>query len=151
MRDTDVSPEVAVDAIRPMAASQAAASELNPRRRRFRRSPPETRPWPPEAAKPPAQMVEIASKIIDQLEGPLDPSQFNDRYEDALRDLIREKEKGHTITAPEAPKEAEVIDLMDALKRSLGQSGERRRPPARSTGKTARKAPARKSAARKRA
>jgi DNA end-binding protein Ku len=79
------------------------------------------------AAKAPAQMVEIAAKIIDQLEGPFDPNQFNDRYEDALRALIREKEKGHKITAPEEPKEAEVIDLMDALKRSLGQSGGERR------------------------
>jgi DNA end-binding protein Ku len=105
-----------------------------------------------KAVKPPAQMVEIAGKIIDQLEGPFDTSQFNDRYEDALRELIREKEKGHTITAPDEPKEAEVIDLMDALKRSLGQSGasERRRPAAGS--KTSRaKTPARKSVARKRA
>ncbi len=77
--------------------------------------------------KPPPQMVEIATKIIDQLEGPFDPSLFNDRYEDALRALIKEKEKGHTIEAPEEPKEAEVIDLMEALKRSLGQSGGERR------------------------
>src|SRR6266404_9504763 len=74
-----------------------------------------------KAVKPPPQMVEIATKIIDQLEGPFDTSQFNDRYEDALRALIKEKEKGHTIKAPEEPKEAEVIDLMEALKRSLGQ------------------------------
>jgi DNA end-binding protein Ku len=88
-----------------------------------------------KSAKPPAQMIDIAAKIIDQLEGPFDPSQFNDRYEDALRALIKEKEKGHTVKAPEEPKEAEVIDLMEALKRSLGQSGGERR-------KTATKAPA---------
>ena len=102
-----------------------------------------------KAVKPPAEMVAIASKIIEQQEGPFDPSQFNDRYEDALRALIKEKQKGHTITAPEEPKEAEVIDLMDALKRSLGQSGgERRKAPARAAKKTAahRKAPAKKRA-----
>jgi DNA end-binding protein Ku len=100
--------------------------------------------------EPPAQMVDIATRIIEQQEGPFDPSQFNDRYEDALRELIREKEKGHTVTAPEEPKEAEVIDLMEALKRSLGQAGgERRKAPTR--GKPERKAPARKPAARKRA
>ncbi|HEY2750167.1 Ku protein [Phenylobacterium sp.] len=76
-----------------------------------------------KAEKPPPAMVDIATRIIDQLEGPFDPSQFNDRYEDALRALIKEKERGHTVEAPEEPKGAEVIDLMEALKRSLGQSG----------------------------
>jgi DNA end-binding protein Ku len=76
-----------------------------------------------KAVKPPAEMIAIASKIIEQQEGPFDPSQFNDRYEDALRALIAEKQKGHVVEAPEEPREAEVIDLMDALKRSLGQSG----------------------------
>ncbi|HEX4710309.1 Ku protein [Phenylobacterium sp.] len=100
--------------------------------------------------KPPPQMVEIATKIIDQLEGPFDTSQFNDRYEDALRDLIKEKEKGHTIKAPEEPKEAEVIDLIEALKRSLGQSGGERRK-ATSRGGGAKKPVARRAPAKKRA
>jgi DNA end-binding protein Ku len=93
--------------------------------------------------KPNAQMVDIATQIIRQQEGPFDPSQFNDRYEDALRALIKEKERGATVTAPEQPKEAEVIDLMEALRRSLGQTGggERRKPAA--------KAPARGGAAKK--
>src|SRR5580698_4366270 len=102
-----------------------------------------------KAVKPPAEMVAIASKIIEQQEGPFDPSQFNDRYEDALRALIKEKQKGHTITAPEEPKEAEVIDLMDALKRSLGQSGGGRRKPGTAAAK--KPAPHRKAPAKKRA
>lgn len=109
--------------------------------------------------KPPAQMVEIAAKIIDQLEGPFDPSQFNDRYEDALRALIKEKEKGHSVTAPQQPQEAEVIDLMEALRRSLGQTsggGERRKPAAKSAAgrtaaKKAAKPAAKKATAKKRA
>jgi DNA end-binding protein Ku len=100
--------------------------------------------------KPNPQMVEIAAKIIDQLEGPFDPSMFNDRYEDALRDLIREKEKGHKIAAVKAPKEAEVVDLMEALKRSLGQAGGERRKPAARSGST-KKPAANKAAAKKRA
>jgi len=108
--------------------------------------------------KPNPQMVDIATRIIEQQEGPFDPSQFNDRYEDALRALIKAKEKGSTIEAPAEPKEAEVIDLMEALRRSLGQSGgERRKPaakaPARGGGakKPAGKAPAKKAPAKKRA
>jgi DNA end-binding protein Ku len=94
--------------------------------------------------KPNPQMVEIAAKIIDQLEGPFDTSLFTDRYEDALRDLVREKEKGHKIAAVAEPKEAEVIDLMDALRRSLGQAGgERRKPAARSKSGAAKKSPPR--------
>ena len=101
-------------------------------------------------AEPEAGMVDIATRIIAQLEGPFDPSKFNDRYEDALRKLIREKQKGHKITKVEAPREAEVIDLMDALKRSLG--GERRRPPARSRPRAeAKKTAAKKAPAKKRA
>ncbi|MDB5493235.1 MAG: putative ATP-dependent ligase protein [Phenylobacterium sp.] len=102
--------------------------------------------------KPNPQMVEIAAKIIDQLEGPFDTTLFTDRYEDALRDLVREKEKGHKVTAVAEPKEAEVIDLMDALKRSLGQAGgERRKPAARSKASAANKSAPRKAPAKKRA
>ncbi|MBW8813530.1 MAG: Ku protein [Caulobacterales bacterium] len=106
--------------------------------------------------KPPKAMVDIAARIIEQQEGPFDPSQFNDRYEDALRALIAEKEKGHKIARVEEPREAEVIDLMEALKRSLGQGGgERRKAPARKPAarkaEAEKKPAARKSPARKRA
>jgi DNA end-binding protein Ku len=101
-------------------------------------------------AKADPKMVAIAEKIIEQLEGPFDPSEFNDRYEDALRKLIAEKEKHHGVTAPvEEPKEAEVIDLMEALRRSLGEgAGSRRKPERRAPAKktTTRKTPARKRA-----
>ena len=102
------------------------------------------------AKKAPPKMVEIAAKIIDQLEGPFDPSDFNDRYEGALRKWIKDKEKsgGRKVSAPE-PQEAEVIDLMEALRKSLGQGGERRKTATRGGAKrkpAARKAPAKKSA-----
>ena len=96
------------------------------------------------------QMIAIAEKIIEQQSGPFDPTEFKDRYEDALRALIAEKQKGKgRVVHVEEPQDTNVVDLMEALRRSLGQSGGERRKPA------ARKAtPAKKTAkaqARKRA
>jgi DNA end-binding protein Ku len=70
------------------------------------------------------KMVEIAAKIIEQQEGPFEPEKFNDRYEDALRALIKQKEKGagRKVTVEE-PQGGEVIDLMEALRKSLGAKG----------------------------
>jgi DNA end-binding protein Ku len=67
-----------------------------------------------------ARMGDIAEKIIDQLESPFDPTQFEDRYEKAVKALIERKERGErtTVTAP-PPEEGKVIDLMEALRRSL--------------------------------
>jgi DNA end-binding protein Ku len=70
------------------------------------------------------KMVDIAAKIIEQQEGPFDPSQFTDRYEEALRALIAEKEKGGKRTvAAEPAQDDNVVDLMDALRKSLGAKG----------------------------
>jgi DNA end-binding protein Ku len=76
------------------------------------------------AAKADPKMVEIAAKIIEQQEGPFEPANFNDRYEDALRALIKQKEKGagRKVTVEE-PQGGEVIDLMEALRKSLGAKG----------------------------
>ncbi len=77
-----------------------------------------------------AKMVAIAEKIIEQQAGAFDPSQFTDRYEDALRALIKDKEKGagRKVTVEE-PEDTSVSDLMAALRQSLG-GGERRKPAA---------------------
>jgi DNA end-binding protein Ku len=94
-------------------------------------------------------MVDIAEKIIAQLSGPFDPSKFNDRYEEALKKLIAEKEKGKGgIAEVEEPEDTKVIDLMAALKKSLGEGAGARRPAAAAKAKTSR---ARKTPARKRA
>ena len=84
-------------------------------------------------------MVAIAEKIITQKAEDFDASKFEDHYEEALRELIAQKQKGKKIVRPEAPKDTNVIDLMDALKASLKGAPERRRTAA--AGKTtARKA-----------
>jgi DNA end-binding protein Ku len=71
------------------------------------------------ARKGDRQMIEIAEKIIAQQEGPFAPEVFEDRYEKALRDLIRRKERGEKIVTAEPVEESNVIDLMAALKKSL--------------------------------
>jgi len=71
------------------------------------------------AARPDKEMIQIARKIIEQQEGAFEPEKFEDRYENALRDLIRRKEKGEKLVTAEPVEEDNVIDLMAALKKSL--------------------------------
>ena len=65
-------------------------------------------------------MIAIAEKIIEQQEGPFDPSQFVDRYEEALKALIEDKKKGHKPAKVAEPEDTNVVDLMAALHASLG-------------------------------
>jgi DNA end-binding protein Ku len=102
-------------------------------------------------AKPDPAMVQIAEKIIDQQSGAFDPDTFTDRYEAALKQLIAEKQKGKGRTVEvEEPEDTNVVDLMAALRKSLGQSGTDRRSVtgrrAPAEKKRTRKAPARKRA-----
>jgi DNA end-binding protein Ku len=70
-------------------------------------------------AKPDAAMISIAEKIIEQKEGPFDPSQFVDRYEEALKALIEDKKKGRKAAKVAEPDDTNVVDLMAALRASL--------------------------------
>ena len=99
-------------------------------------------------AKPDEAMIAIAEKIIDQKEGPFDPSQFTDRYEEALKALIEAKRKGHEPEAIEAPPDTNVIDLLAALKASLAGKG--RPGPASKSAKPKASAPAKKKPAPRR-
>ena len=76
-----------------------------------------------KAGHPDASMISIAEKIIEQLEGPFDPSRFVDRYEEALKKLIADKQKGHKVAVVAEPKDTNVIDLMAALRASLEAKG----------------------------
>lgn len=81
------------------------------------------------SVKPDKRMIEIAQKIIDQQEGPFEPEAFKDRYETALRELVRRKEKGEKLVSAPEPEDTNVIDLMAALQKSL--KGKGRAAPAR--------------------
>ena len=97
-------------------------------------------------AKPEAAMIAIAEKIIEQQEGPFDPSHFVDRYEEALKGLIEDKKKGHKPAKIAEPDNTNVVDLMSALRASLGAKGATR-PAAKA--KAPKTAPATKPKARK--
>lgn len=74
--------------------------------------------------KPELDMVQLATQLIDRQTGAYDPADVEDRYEKRLRAVIEAKLKGEGIE-PEAeaePDRGNVIDLMAALKKSLGQS-----------------------------
>jgi DNA end-binding protein Ku len=83
--------------------------------------------------KPDPEMLELAEKLIEQKITKFDPKTYEDRYEAALMQMIREKLKGHKPIIAAAPERGNVINLMDALKASLGQS----KPPAKSKSKAA--------------
>jgi DNA end-binding protein Ku len=78
--------------------------------------------------KIPAEMLKLAAHIIETKRGNFDPSRFQDRYQDALVELIRAKRAGKPLpAAPETKAPSNVINLMDALRRSV--EGETRRGP----------------------
>ena len=85
-------------------------------------------------------MIAIAEKIIEQQEGPFDPSQFVDRYEEALKALIEDKKKGHKPAKVAEPDDTNVVDLMSALRASLGAKG--KAPAAEPKAKAKKAAPA---------
>lgn len=70
------------------------------------------------------ELVDLATHIIDKKQATFDPSGFEDRYEDALLEVIAAKKKGKkppVVQAVERP--ANVVNLFDALKRSLASDG----------------------------
>ncbi len=78
-------------------------------------------------------MLAMAKQIIDQKEIDFDPRSFEDRYEQAVMALVKSKIAGGEPVIAKAPERGNVINLMDALKRSIE---EERRPPAPSLAKS---------------
>src|SRR5438093_5980956 len=86
--------------------------------------------------KIPKDMLELASHIVETKVGHFEPEKFEDKYEDALKELIRKKQSGQTIEPPKEREPAKVINLMDALRRSVEASREsaKRAPAAKASG-----------------
>jgi DNA end-binding protein Ku len=92
--------------------------------------------------KVPADMLKLATHILETKKGHFDPGKFEDRYETALTALIKAKRAGKTPPVLSGPRPSNVINLMDALRRSA--SAERRRPAAQKNGNRRKRAPARR-------
>ena len=85
-------------------------------------------------------MLDLARHIVEQKSGSFEPEEFEDHYETALTDLINKKRNGIKIAPKAAPKTSgNVINLMDALKKSLA-SEKQAAPPAKAKGKKAKRA-----------
>jgi DNA end-binding protein Ku len=90
---------------------------------------------PPASAKE----LELAGQIIQQIaRKDFEPSEYRDEVRDRMQALIDRKIEGMEIVAPpEAAPQAQIIDLMEALKQSLGMKGEAEARPARKAEKSA--------------
>jgi DNA end-binding protein Ku len=82
------------------------------------------------ATKPSKEMLELAGSLIDQKSAPFDAGEFHDRYVDALKKLVEKKAKAkgkkviEEVDEPASARGSNVIDLMAALKKSVGGKDE---------------------------
>src|SRR5438045_4174222 len=96
--------------------------------------------------KLPDQMVGLAEEIIDRMSGEFEPDKFEDRYENAMIELIRSKQAGLPAPTQKSPaRPANVVNLMDALRRSIEEGGGKGKP-----AKVAKRAPTEAAPAKKR-
>lgn len=78
--------------------------------------------------KPDPRLLDLAVELIDRETGRFEPGDFEDRYEAKLRAIIEAKAAGRKLPAPEDQKPGgNVVDLMEALRRSLGGEAEKPR------------------------
>lgn len=97
---------------------------------------------------PDDDLLDLATTLIDKKTGKFDASDFHDRYVEALKELIERKKKGKTLNLDDemdekAPSGSNVVDLMAALKKSIGDGG------GKAKAGSAKKAPAKKAPAKK--
>ncbi len=97
--------------------------------------------------QPEKDMLDLASALIEQKSGAFDPSEFKDRYHDAVVEMVKAKVKGQEPVLAKAPERGKVINLMDALRQSLDAD---KKPPAKSQPRKAAEKPAAKAPASKR-
>jgi DNA end-binding protein Ku len=72
-----------------------------------------------EEEKVPKDMLDLAVHIVETKKGKFEPEKFEDEYENALKELLRKKQKGERIERPKEPSRTNVVNLMDALRQSV--------------------------------
>jgi DNA end-binding protein Ku len=82
-------------------------------------------------------MLDLARHIVNQKSGRFEPDKFEDHYETALVGLINSKRSGKPITPKERPRGENVVDLMDALRKSIGAAEPAKGKPAKKSRKVA--------------
>jgi DNA end-binding protein Ku len=82
-----------------------------------------------EDVKVTKDMLDLAKHIVNQKSGNFEPDKFEDQYETALIDLINQKRAGKPIVPKERPRGENVVDLMDALRKSVGGAAAETRAP----------------------
>ena len=85
-------------------------------------------------------MLDLAKHIVEQKSGHFEPDKFEDHYEAALTELLNKKQKGVPITAAKKQAPSNVVNLMDALRASIGDKGKtaaakRKKAPAKKAAK----------------
>lgn len=74
------------------------------------------------------KMIDLATRLVDKKDAKFDPSKFEDKYEAALMELVRSKKAGRKAPKPKKTageaKPSNVVNLFDALKKSLGSEGD---------------------------
>ncbi len=91
--------------------------------------------------KIPEEMMDLAEHIIDKKKGEFDPDRFEDRYEEALKEMLAAKQEGRAIKTPKEERPSNVINLMDALRKSIeadkgGKAAKSSKAPARAKAKS---------------
>jgi DNA end-binding protein Ku len=96
----------------------------------------------PAAGRADKRQLGLARQLIDTLARDWDPSRYRDTYREVLLKVIEQKVKGEPLSPPASRRPARVVNLMDALRRSLDA------PPRKTTAGVARRPPRRRAARR---
>jgi DNA end-binding protein Ku len=68
------------------------------------------------------QEIKLAEQLIETLSEDFDPAKYHDTFQERLHALVESKQNGKPFTERTAPRQAQVIDMMDALKKSLRET-----------------------------